>query len=157
MLCRFWIKDTASLRIVRVFSPKKSIFSSPALSTTELSNWVTNRSESLASITGTKLVISSGVMITPQAWIPVLRTDPSKIQACCTVLAARSCPCAIFLSSVTFGKSLPTFSLSSSSGREKIFLREILGTSLAIWSASFSGRSKTRAVSLIDDLAAIVP
>ena len=32
--------------------------------------------------TGIKLVISSGVIITPQAWVPVLRTEPSNATAC---------------------------------------------------------------------------
>ncbi|MCY1365885.1 hypothetical protein D9M69_527570 [compost metagenome] len=68
---------TVSLISVRVFRPKKSIFSNPALSTTELSNCVTYKSESFAVATGTKFVISSGVIITPQAWIPVLRRLPS--------------------------------------------------------------------------------
>ena len=70
---------TVSLIRVKVFNPKKSIFSKPALSTTELSNWVQYISESFAKATGTNLVMSSGVIITPHACIPVLRTDPSKI------------------------------------------------------------------------------
>ena len=83
---------TVSLISVKVFSPKKSIFSKPALSTTELSNCVTYKSESLAVATGTKLVISSGVIITPHAWIPVFLTEPSSTQACFTVSASRSSP-----------------------------------------------------------------
>ena len=46
---------------------KKSILSKPACSTTALSNCVTNKSESLAVAIGTKFLISSGVIITPQA------------------------------------------------------------------------------------------
>ncbi len=56
-----------SLIKVKVFNPKKSIFNNPALSATELSNCVTYKSESLAVVTGTKFVISSGVIITPHA------------------------------------------------------------------------------------------
>ena len=64
---RYFTNFTVSLIKVRVFNPKKSIFNKPALSATELSNCVTYKSESLAVVTGTKFVISSGVMITPQA------------------------------------------------------------------------------------------
>ena len=66
---------------VRVFSPKKSIFNSPASSATALSNWVHAMALSLAVATGTKLVMSSGVMMTPQAWMPVFRTLPSRTRA----------------------------------------------------------------------------
>ena len=72
---------TVSLIKVNVFNPKKSIFNNPASSTTELSNCVQYISESFARATGTNFVISSGVIITPQAWIPVLRTEPSNIRA----------------------------------------------------------------------------
>ena len=72
---------TASLMTVRVFSPKKSILSRPASSATALSNCVQAMALSLAVATGTKLVMSSGVMITPQAWMPVLRTLPSRMRA----------------------------------------------------------------------------
>ena len=65
----------------KVFNPKKSIFSKPALSTTLLSNCVTYMSVSFAVATGIKLVIFSGVMITPQAWVPVFLTEPSKARA----------------------------------------------------------------------------
>ena len=88
----------ASLIILKVFNPKKSIFNIPADSTTELSNWVTKREESLAVPTGINLVISSGVIITPQAWIPVFLTDPSKIRAWFTVCASRVSPSASFFS-----------------------------------------------------------
>ena len=64
---RYFTNLTVSLIKVRVFNPKKSIFNKPALSATELSNCVTYKSESFAVVTGTKLVISLGVMITPQA------------------------------------------------------------------------------------------
>ena len=58
---------TAYLIRVKVFKPKKSIFNKPADSATELSYCVQYISESFAVATGTKLVISSGVIITPQA------------------------------------------------------------------------------------------
>jgi hypothetical protein len=67
---------------VSVLSPKKSIFNRPASSTTELSNWVTNKSESLAVATGTNWVMSSGVIITPQACVPIFLSDPSSTLAC---------------------------------------------------------------------------
>ena len=53
--------------------------------------------------------------------------------------------------------SLLTFSFSALSSRLNIFLREMSGTSLARRSASPSGNSMTRAVSRMDDLAAMVP
>ena len=62
---------------VKVFSPKKSIFNKPALSTTELSYCVTAKEESLAVAIGTNSVISSGVIITPQAWTPTFLKLPS--------------------------------------------------------------------------------
>ena len=47
------INSKAVFKMERVFKPKKSIFNNPALSATELSNWVTYKSESLAVVTGT--------------------------------------------------------------------------------------------------------
>ena len=66
----FYIYVKASLIMVSVLKPKKSIFNKPAFSATELSNWVTSISLSFAFVTGTNFTISSGVMITPQACIP---------------------------------------------------------------------------------------
>ena len=164
MPCVCFIFSIVSLIRVRVLSPKKSIFSSPALSTTELSNWVTNRSESLAKATGTKLVISSGVIITPQAWIPVLRTEPSIILACWIVwlLSSSPPPAKSCLSSSTLGSSsLRTFSLSFFSSQLKRFFSEspggLEGTKPANRFDSCRGTSSTRAVSFIADLAAILP
>ena len=156
---RYFTNLTVSFIKVRVFSPKKSILSKPALSTTELSNWVTYKSESLAVATGTKLVISSGVMITPQAWIPVLRKLPSSNCACCKVSDPKSCAAARAFNSFTFSKSSGRkAALSLASSSEKILAKlMLLGMSLAILSASNKGKSNTRAVSRIADLAAMVP
>ena len=52
---------------VKVLRPKKSIFNNPADSATELSYCVHHISESLARETGTKSLISDGVIITPHA------------------------------------------------------------------------------------------
>ena len=158
MLCLYLTNLTVSLIKVRVFNPKKSIFNKPASSTTELSNWVTYKSESLAVATGTNCVISSGVMITPQAWIPVFRNEPSKTLACCMVSPERLSSSAKFLISLTRKtSSARSFSLSWASVALKIFPSFMLGNNLAIRSASPKGKSNTRAVSRIDDLAAIVP
>ena len=73
---------TVSLISVRVFNPRKSIFNKPACSTTALSNCVTYKSESLAVAIGTKFLISSGVIITPHACIPVFLKEPSNNLAC---------------------------------------------------------------------------
>jgi len=80
---------------VKVLRPKKSILSNPACSTTALSNWVTNKSESFAVAIGTKFFISSGVIITPQAWIPVFLKVPSSNLACLIVSDSRLSDCDI--------------------------------------------------------------
>ena len=143
---------------VKVFKPKKSIFNSPASSATALSNCVQAMLLSLAVATGTKLVMSSGVMITPQAWMPVLRTLPSKTLAVCKVCPSRVGCWLMALSCWIWAKpSLRTFSLRALSSRLNIFFKEMSGTSLAKRSASPKGNSITRAVSRMDDFAAMVP
>ncbi len=99
------IISTVFLIRVKVFNPKKSIFRSPALSTTELSNCVTYIFESLAVAIGIKFVISSGVIIKPQACTPILRMEPSIFCACWMVIASKSSPSAIFLISFIFNCS----------------------------------------------------
>ena len=61
------INSKASFKSVKVLSPKKSILSSPALSTTALSNWVHHMVLSLAVATGMRSRMSVGVMMTPHA------------------------------------------------------------------------------------------
>ena len=78
--------STASLRIDRVFSPKKSIFISPVSSITlpsycVHSSFLPGFSLSSAVDTGTQSLMASRQMIVPQAWMPVLRTLPSSILA----------------------------------------------------------------------------
>ena len=115
-------------------------------------------SESLASATGTKLVISSGVMITPQACIPVFLTEPSRTLALFMVWASKSTPSAKFRSSFIFSTSSDlNLSLSCASVFPKILFSLVFGISFAILSASCNGKSNTLAVSLMDDFAAIVP
>ncbi len=104
--------------------------------------------------------MSPGVMITPQAWIPVFLTEPSKIVALLMVSEVKSVPLAIVCSSstITFSSArklaiLPLLFASS----PKMFFNFTPGINFAILSASKSGKSKTLAVSLIDDFAAIVP
>ena len=150
---------TVSLIRVKVFKPKKSILSKPACSTTALSNCVTNKSESLAVAIGTKFLISSGVIITPQAWIPVFLSEPSRSLACLIVSDSRLSDWDILSNWFILSKSsaLNLF-LNSLWSVSKIELSLVIfGTSLAILSASPRGKSKTLAVSRIDDFAAIVP
>ena len=145
---------------VRVFKPKKSILSSPADSTTLLSNWVTSISESLAVAIGTCSRISDGVMITPQACTPRLRIDPSMTRAWLMILAFMSFPeassliwCAFSISSWRF------FNLSRSSASESLnnLARLTSGTILPSSFTCAGVYSITRAVSRIEFLAAIVP
>ena len=150
---------TVSLIKVRVFNPRKSIFNNPACSTTALSNCVTNKSESFAVAMGTKFLISSGVIITPQACIPVFLSEPSNSLACLMVSDSRLSDWEILNNWFILSKSssLNLF-LNSLWFVSKIELSLVmLGTNFAILSASPKGKSKTLAVSLIDDLAAIVP
>ena len=158
LLYLFLTRFTVSRITDKVFKPRKSIFNKPALSTTELSNWVTYKSLSLAVEIGTNWVISSGVIITPHAWVPTFLREPSKTFAWLIVCPVSEFSFAIFFISLILTiSSVLKLSLSSLSVSEKIWLNFILGTSLAILSASGRGKSRTRAVSLIDDLAAIVP
>ena len=154
---------TVSFIKVNVFNPRKSIFNNPALSATELSNWVTYKSESLAVVTGTKLVISLGVIMTPQAWIPTLRRFPSRICACWMVSPLKSSAAERLINSFILSKSSgrSTFLISASVSfinRDKLHFGGMSpGINLAILSASKSGKSRTLAVSRIADFAAIVP
>ena len=145
--------------IVSVLSPRKSIFSNPADSATALSNWVQYISESFAVAIGTKFVMSSGVMITPQAWIPVLRTDPSSSRAVEIVRPSKFfCPAISLRAFALSTSSLPrSFSRNPLSSSENNLLKLISGMSFAKRSASIRGSSSTRAVSRNEDLAAIVP
>ena len=151
---------TAYFIKVNVFRPKKSIFSKPADSATELSYCVQTITESLAVATGTKFVKSSGVIITPHACIPVFLTDPSMSFARFRTAAKRSFPSAIFRNSLAEFKSSwfnLNLSANSKSVNENNFFKEISGTSFAKRSASCNGKSITRAVSRMADFAAIVP
>ena len=49
--------------------------------------------------------MSSGVIITPQAWVPVFLKDPSKTFACCKVWPAKSFPLEISCNSLTWENS----------------------------------------------------
>ena len=144
--------------MVSVFKPRKSILSSPASSTTELSNWVTKKSESFALVIGTNSEISLGVIITPHAWIPVFLKEPSKRLACFRVCADKSLELYNFFNSLTLlNSSVLSSDFNSASFFEKISPNFIFGTSLEILSTSDNDRSSTLPVSLIDDLAAILP
>ena len=151
---------TASLIKVRVFNPKKSIFSKPASSATELSNWVQTISESFAVATGTKLVMSSGVIITPQACIPVFRTVPSISIAFWRTSPFKSVPLKIPLNSLALLKASWLFFNSSDNRKSSIvksFFNEISGISLANRSASGKDKLRTLAASRTADFAAMVP
>jgi len=67
--------------MLKVFSPKKSIFNIPTDSIDLPSNWVTSNWLSFWVAMGMYFFKSSGPMITPQAWVPVCLTEPSKILA----------------------------------------------------------------------------
>ena len=113
----------------------------------------------MAVATGTKSVISLGVIITPHACIPVFLTEPSSILARLTVSASKSSPSEILSSWFTFSRSSALNALLNCfSSYPKIFPSlDIVGINFAILSASNNGKSKTRAVSRIEDFAAIVP
>ncbi len=128
-----------------VFNPKKSIFNNPALSTTLLSNWVTSKSESFEIVTGINSVISLGVIITPQACVPVFLTEPSITSACFNIFP--SSVFLFFISSNSFTSLNAFFKL----------VPGVSGTNFAKRSVSESGKSNTRPASRMLDLAAIVP
>ena len=114
----------------------------------------------MATATGIKLVIFSGVIITPQACVPTFLTEPSKANAWFMVCASISDPSAKFRISLTnnlssLRRALIFEILFSSS--PKIVANLVFGTNFEILSASCKGKSNTRAVSLIEDLAAMVP
>ena len=157
--CSFSIIFIQSLIIVKFLNPKKSIFNKPASSTTLLSNCVTIKSESFEFVIGIRSINGSGVIITPQACVPTFLMEPSSFIALLMVSAGKSFPLDNSISFIALGYwSFFTLFFSSFSERLKILDNEVKsGTNLAILSASKRGKSKTRAVSLIDDLAAIVP
>ncbi|CAI8427210.1 MAG: Uncharacterised protein [Flavobacterium sp. SCGC AAA160-P02] len=104
--------------------------------------------------------MSEGVIITPQACVPVFLTDPSKMVALFMVSDSIPSPSEIVLSSLTISFSSDrrfSILLLLLSSVPKIVFSLILGTSFASLSASNNGKSKTLAVSRIEDLAAIVP
>ena len=63
------------------------------------------------------------------------------------------------LACVSLSRTLETPCIAAAIRRQhkKLFKEVMSGTNLAVLSASYKGKSKTLAVSLIDDLAAIVP
>ena len=99
------------------------------------------------------------MIITPQAWVPTFLTEPSRILAWVIVSASKSSPSEIFKSWLTLSKSSGLNSDLSLfvSVSNIVFNLDMLGINLASLSASFNGKSKTLAVSLMDDFAAIVP
>src|SRR5690606_11302928 len=121
------------------------------------SNWVQYMSESLAKATGTKSVMSEGVIITPQAWIPVFLTEPSKIWAWLIVFERSSLPFEIRINSLAFSTLSEFFNLAAN--LERSFAKPnkafnlMSGTSLASLSASDKGRFNALAVSRMADLA----
>ncbi len=160
------MSTNAFLMMLSVFNPRKSILITPASSITLPSICVSHSSESFEVQTGIKSVKSFGAMIIPAAWIPVLRTEPSRISASCKMRAGRSSPLYTCLS---------FFTVSSSSGPNASFSLKLFspvkgacntlfndtpgrsGTNLDKARLSGNGRSITRATSAMLDLAAIVP
>ena len=107
---------------------------------------------------GTNSEISLGVIITPHAWIPVFLRDPSNKLACFRVWADKSLELYNFFNSLTrLNSSVLNCDFRSISFFEKISPSFIFGTSLEILSTSDNDKSSTLPVSLIDDLAAILP
>ena len=104
--------------------------------------------------------MSPGVIITPQAWIPIFLTVPSIFNARWKTWPAKSVPRAICLISFTRLMSSElffNFSWSSMSDNLNILFKEISGINFARRSASKSGKFSTRAVSRTEDFAAMVP
>ncbi len=103
-------------------------------------------SESLDELRGIYLDKSSGPIITPQAWVPVLRMEPSSSLANLRVFFTSSLPFSIAsLSSATCAKASSRVTPGLS------------GTSFASLSDSLRGSSNILATSLIALLAAMVP
>ena len=97
--------------------------------------------------------------MTPQAWVPVFRTVPSNFLAKRTVLPEILFSLAkeiSFFAEVSWSEDTFCF-ISLSSKLNSFFKESISGTILAILPASSRGRSKTLAVSRIEDFAAMVP
>ncbi|MNV60411.1 hypothetical protein D3C71_1528720 [compost metagenome] len=78
---RALIISNAQSMIVRVRKPRKSNFTSPAYSTSFLSNWVTGCCPSASQYNGAKSVILVGAITTPPACLPALRVTPSSLRA----------------------------------------------------------------------------
>ena len=67
--------------MVSVRRPRKSNFTSPASSTSFLSNWVTRLPPSSSQYSGEKSVILVGAITTPPACLPAFRHTPSSFRA----------------------------------------------------------------------------
>ncbi len=141
-VCR--ISFSASVRIVSVVRPRKSIFNRPIFSMATMSKAVTI-SSFLVLCSGTSSVSGLGEITTPAAWTPELRTMPSSL----------------FAVSIN-SRIWPSFSMASRSCGESSMawssvMLSCVGTILAMRSTSAYGMSMARPTSLIAALAAMVP
>mgnify|MGYP007132072849 CR=1 FL=1 len=135
--------STASEITVRVFSPRKSIFSRPSLPTAFMSNCtVTSPS---CSVRGTNSSSGLSVMMMPAACLPVLRTMPSSTRAWSKIRFATGLRLTSSRSSALFVIESSSVMLSSS------------GIIFASRSASANARLCTREMSRITIFAPSVP
>ena len=147
--------STASFRMERVLSPRKSILMSPVSSITCPSYCVQSSlcpgsALSSAVDTGTQSLISSRQMMVPQACMPVLRTVPSSILAYLMVLRSLgSSDTSACRSSATVLMAFSRFIFSPSGSRSGMALQSRLDIS--------RGSRSTRATSLMEFLVAMVP
>ena len=121
----------------KVFKPRKSIFSSPASSTSEPSYCTTMVSEFLEVANGMQSNRLSRPMMTPQACTPVPRSVPSSFKANCKVC---------------FTNGVPFSSSFFSSGVASMAFSRVLASSGTIFdrrSLSDSGSISARAQSLM--------
>ena len=145
----------ASLSSERVLRPRKSILMSPVDSMTCPSYCVTavfisGKSGSSAVLTGTHWSMGFWQMMNPQAWIPVLRTVPSSILAYLIVLdSLGSMEASAARSSGVHLIAFCRFIFRLSGRRSGIALQRAFDLS--------RGSCSTRATSLMEFLAAIVP
>ena len=100
-----FMRIKAVFRILKVLSPKKSIFITPASSIEPPSICVNHNSDSFEEATGKRSVKSFGAIIIADACIPVFLTDPSRISASCKIVLFKSVPLYISRSCFTFSIS----------------------------------------------------
>ena len=110
-----WIMSTARRRMVRVRSPRKSIFNNPASSTSPIDHWVMTSSLPLTRPRGTYSVSGLSLITTAAACVPTLRASPSIRCARSRSSLTSGSPWYVELSSALFSIAFPS-EMPSSSG-----------------------------------------